>query len=96
MVRTWLFGEAEYESSEDFMQNYDRLFHCAEACGYMIEREKGSKFRVIVLDGSDMEHVRITFENDKKIATKITKWQFTDRNPEHIELINKEILVVNH
>lgn len=93
-MRTWLFGEAEYESSETFMENYLRLFNTAEACGYMIEREKGKKFQVIVIDGSDLEHVRITFLADTDHVSKITKWQYTDRSGE-VELINKEEIHVN-
>jgi hypothetical protein len=94
LTRTWLFGEAEYESSETFEENYARLFKTAEACGYMIEKEVGRLFRVIVVDGSDLEHVRITFLNHTDELSKITKWQYTDRSGE-MELINKEEINVN-
>ena len=93
MTRTWLFGEAEYESTETFQENYERLFRCCEACGYMIDVEKkDTEWKSMVLDGSDLEHVRIKFQGDKVI--RITKWQYTDRTGE-MELIGKEQLVVN-
>lgn len=93
MTRTWLFGEAEYESSETFQENYDRLWDCGEQCGYMVEVEKkDDEFKTIVIDGSDLEHVRIKFQGDKVL--RINKWQYTDRTGE-MELIGKEEIVVN-
>ena len=93
MTRTWLFGEAEYESTENFHENYKRLWDCGEACGYMVDVEKKSEeFQTIVIDGSDLEHVRIKFQGDKVL--RITKWQYTDRTGE-MELIGKEEIVVN-
>ena len=94
MTRTWLFGEAEYESTESFDENFKRLWDCGEACGYMVEVEKHNVTRVIVIDGADLEHVRITFEGDK--VTKIKKWQYTDRDGEmELKLVNEEQLVIN-
>ncbi len=92
MTRTWLFGEAEYESSETFEENYKRLFHCAESCGYMIEVEDTKDGRkTMILDGSDLEHVRIKFVGDK--VERINKWQYTDRR-NITELVSKEEIVV--
>ncbi len=93
LTRTWLFGEAEYESTETFQENYDRLFGCCEACGYMIEVEETKDSRkTMILDGSDMEHIRIKFVGDK--VERINKWQYTDRKG-YTELIGKEEIVVN-
>ena len=94
MTRTWLFGEAEYESTETFQENFDRLFHTAESCGYMIEVEDTKDGRkTMILDGSDLEHVRIKFVEDK--VERINKWQFTDRKG-YTELVGKEEIVVNN
>ena len=40
MTRVWLFGEAEWETTEDFKKNSDRLFDVSENCGYMIQQGK--------------------------------------------------------
>ena len=93
MTRTWLFGEAEYESNENFHENFVRLFKTAEACGYMIEDKEGEGgTKQIVLDGSDLEHVVIRFLGDKVIG--ITKRQYTDRTGE-MKLFSREEIVVN-
>ncbi|MEK0338038.1 MAG: hypothetical protein QQN41_11450 [Nitrosopumilus sp.] len=93
MTRTWLFGEAEYESTESFEENFKRLWDCGEACGYMVEVEKkDDEFKTIVIDGSDLEHVRIKFQGDKVI--RIIKRQYTDRTGE-IKLYSREEIVVN-
>ena len=93
MTRTWLFGEAEYESTETFQENHDRLFHTAESCGYMIEVEDHKNgIKTMILDGSDMEQVRIKFIGDK--VALILKWQYTDRR-NITELVSKEEIVIN-
>lgn len=93
MTRTWLFGEAEYESSETFQQNADRLFNTAEACGYMINsREFKDGSKIIVLDGADLENVHIIFIGNR--ATSIIKTQKTDRTGK-MEVLSEEKLVIN-
>jgi len=93
LTRTWLFGEAEYESTETFQENYDRLFGCCEACGYMIESQKAKGgTTAIILDGADLEHVVIRFLGDKVIG--ITKRQYTDRTGD-MKLYSREEIVVN-
>jgi len=97
MTRTWLFGEAEYESTENYRENFLRLFKCGEACGYMIEAKPYSGVgsvmnRTLVLDGSDLEHVVLAFKGDELI--KIFKRQYTDRTGK-MELVSKEELVIN-
>ena len=91
MTRTWLFGEAEYESTENFQENFDRLFKTAEACGYMIEETGQGQSKNIVLDGSDLEHVVIKFFGSKPY--KILKRQYTDRTGE-LELVSKGEIVI--
>ncbi|MEK6829264.1 MAG: hypothetical protein AABY15_03990 [Nanoarchaeota archaeon] len=63
-MKVWLFGEAEFETTETFQQNYERLFDVAEACGYMISKDNKCG---ILLVGSDNEEVRIQFEPKLKI-----------------------------
>jgi len=93
MTRTWLFGEAEYESTESFDENFKRLFHCAESCGYMIDaKEFKDDSKIIVLDGSDLENVHILFEGD--LATTIIKTQRTDRTGK-MEVLSEEKIVIN-
>ena len=92
MTRTWLFGEAEYESDETFQENYDRLFHTAESCGYMIGITGKGMNKNLVLDGSDLEHVVIKYFGSKPY--RITKRQYTDRTGE-MKLLSYEEIVVN-
>jgi len=94
MTRTWLFGEAEYESTESIKENYDRLFYCAESCGYMIEIIKCKNGRTCIkLDGSDLEHIEMFFDAKNKIDY-IEKVQYTDRNRNCLEMVSKEELIV--
>ncbi len=98
MTRTWLFGEAEYESTENYKENFIRLFKCGEACGYMIEAKPDKNFRtksdrILVMDGADLEHVEMFFEGDKLLI--IHKTQYTDRTGE-MEVISREELVINN
>lgn len=93
MTRTWLFGEAEYESTETRQENFERLFNTAECCGYMVNTKN---FRngcsEITMEGSDLESVRMLFRGDKILSIK--KVQMTDRNGK-MELYSKEDLVVS-
>lgn len=97
MTRTWLFGEAEYESTENYRENFLRLFKCGEACGYMIEAKphpgvSSLMDRTLVMDGSDLEHVVLAFKGDDLV--KIYKRQYTDRTGK-MELVSNEELVIN-
>ncbi len=96
MTRTWLFGEAEYESTENFKENFLRLFKCGEACGYMTEAKpnlsKGVNHRILVMDGSDLEHVEMFFDGDKLL--KILKIQYTDRTGS-MEVYSREEIGIN-
>ena len=84
MTRTWLFGEAEYESTETFEENFKRLWDCGEQCGYMTYKKNyRNGNHAILMDGGDEEHVRMLFNNKFEI-TKIEKKHF-----------DEEILVIN-
>lgn len=94
MTRTWLFGEAEYESTETMKENFDRLFNCGEACGYMVHTKKyQNDTYAILINGADLECVQIHFTAEKKLIA-ITKQQFTDRTGE-MELVGLEEIVVS-
>lgn len=69
MSRIWLFGEAEFETSEDFEENYKRLFDVSEACGYMIakQRQKDTpQNQVILLEGTDLDVIKVLFSQGTK------------------------------
>lgn len=74
--RTWLFGEAEWDSNESFDQNKSRLFDVAEACGYMID----SNNKDIIMQGNDGERIKITIEFSQARGSFIKgmKAQFND------------------
>lgn len=91
MTRIWLFGEAEYETTETFKENAERLFHVSESCGYMIEVIETPKKNQLILDGADLEHIVLTFIKDKLISA--VKEQWTDRTG-HNELVGSENIVV--
>ena len=76
--RTWLFGEAEWDSNETFDQNRLRLFDVAEACGYMIDTGKSQSH--VHMNGNDGESVKITIEFSQARGhfIKIMKAQFGD------------------
>jgi len=94
MTRTWLFGEAEFESEESFEKNFRRLWNCGEACGYMVHTKKyDNDTKAIILQGSDLECVQIHYDKfDSVIA--ITKQQWTDRTGE-MELIEVTSIGIN-
>jgi hypothetical protein len=76
LVRTWLFGEAEYESTETYEENFKRLWKCGEDCGYMTyQKNYRNGYHAILMDGGDEEHVRLLFNNKFEI-TKIEKDHF--------------------
>ena len=92
MVRTWLFGEAEYESTETMEQNFKRLWDCGEACGYMVSTKKYENgTTAIILNGADLECVQIHYKDDKMVG--ITKQQWTDRKGE-MELLESGAVAV--
>ena len=68
MTRLWLFGEAEYETSETFEQNFERLFDVSEACGYMIGQptHKLTGVKNILIEGTDLDVVKILFSAGTK------------------------------
>ena len=69
MSRIWLFGEAEYETSESFEENYKRLFDVSECCGYMItsnRQKKTPQNQVILLEGTDLDVVKVLFSAGSK------------------------------
>ena len=68
MTRLWLFGEAEYETSETFEQNFERLFDVSEACGYMIgnPKHKITGVQNILIEGTDLDVVKILFSAGTK------------------------------
>ena len=68
MTRLWLFGEAEYETSETFEQNFARLFDVSEACGYMIgmPKHKLEGVQNILIEGTDLDVVKILFSPGTK------------------------------
>lgn len=61
MTRIWLFGEAEYETTETFEQNFKRLFKVSEACGYMIGQTHEKTHERILLEGTDLDVIKIVF-----------------------------------
>ncbi len=68
MTRLWLFGEAEYETSETFEENFKRLFDVSEACGYMIgqPKHKLSDVQNILIEGTDLDVVKVLFSAGTK------------------------------
>ena len=68
MTRLWLFGEAEYETSETFEENFKRLFDVSEACGYMIGQPKHKLPGVqnILIEGTDLDVVKVLFSAGTK------------------------------
>jgi hypothetical protein len=68
-MRLWLFGEAEYETTESFKQNSERLFDVAENCGYMIRQGK----TILELQGTDLDVVSIKLHTGEKSNMLIIK-----------------------
>jgi len=92
MTRTWLFDE--YESTETMKENFDRLFDCREACGYMVHIKKyQNETSAIIIQGAHFECVQIHFDKNQKLIA-ITKQQFTDRTGE-MKLVGVESIVVS-
>lgn len=94
MTRTWLFGEAEYESTETMEENFKRLWKCGEACGYMVDTKKyDNETSAILINGADLECVQIHYDKEQKLIA-ITKQQFTDRTGE-MELLGVETIGIS-
>ncbi len=81
MTRIWLFGEAEYETSESFEQNFDRLFKVSEACGYMIGQpnHKLESVQNIIIEGTDLDVVKILFSAGTKCNMLIISKSMTNQ-----------------
>ncbi len=64
----WLFGEAEYDTTKSFEENYQSLFDVSEACGYMIAQPKHKLEGVqnILIEGTDLDVVKILFSAGSK------------------------------
>ena len=64
----WLFGEAEYDTTKSFDENFKQLFKVSEACGYMISRPEHSLKGVqnILIEGTDLDVVKILFSAGTK------------------------------
>ena len=68
MTSIWLFGEAEYDTSKSFEENYQSLFDVSEACGYMIgnPKHKITGVQNILIEGTDLDVVKILFSAGTK------------------------------
>lgn len=62
MTRIWLFGEAEWETNEDFEKNSKRLFDVSENCGYMIQQGKTK----LILEGTDLDVIKAELHTGSK------------------------------
>lgn len=73
MNKTHLFGEMDLDLDLPFNKIFEKAFHCAESCGYMIDQYKQN---MIKLYGTDNEIAVIYFK--KGIVTKIMRAQYLD------------------
>ncbi len=82
MTRLWLFGEAEYETSETFEENFKRLFDVSEACGYMIGQPKHKLKGVqqILIEGTDLDVVKVLFSQGTKCNMLIISKGMTNQS----------------
>lgn len=81
MSRLWLFGEAEYETSETFEQNFERLFDVSEACGYMIgqPKHKLAGVQTILIEGTDLDVIKVLFSAGSKCNMLIISKSMTNQ-----------------